>query len=292
MSFSQGWHLFGARLPTEAEWEYACRAGKSTEYWSGDSEKDLAPVDWYKENSGGRTHAIGEKETNPWGLYDVHGNVLEWTLSPWTEDYSGQLDVRHDHLDLASWDLVAAAAAPGGANRVIRGGSFEYTAGRCRSAYRYLDSPEVLQDLELLAPAHVFLESFRDGRLLGPMPSNSARFLEQVVIDRKIRRHIGPSLAGRSSELSAHSTTGLAGPRRTGANPLISLAPSRRSRRALRRCRPPPRLVCGGRIPQSPNIRRIPRSASSTKLSSAGIKKSVKTVDKANPPTTTVPKPR
>jgi hypothetical protein len=63
------------RLPSDAEWEYACRAGTVTRYWSGDSEEDLKRVGWYSGNSGDRLHAVGEKEANPFGLYDMHGNV-------------------------------------------------------------------------------------------------------------------------------------------------------------------------------------------------------------------------
>ena len=131
----------GARLPTEAEWEYACRAGTTTEYWSGSDTKDLDRVGWYADNSSGRTHRVGEKTANAWGLHDVHGNVWEWTLGPWRSSCEGRSDVRHDPSDFKSLDLAAAASAPGDAGRVICGGSFVSTAAGCRSAFRNYRSP-------------------------------------------------------------------------------------------------------------------------------------------------------
>jgi len=115
----------GARLPSESEWEYACRAGTTTEYWSGDKEKDLARVGWYAVNSVHRVHAVGEKPASPWGLFDMHGNVWEWCEDTWPSDY------KTAPTDGSAWVDQASSL------RVIRGGSFEYPAEDARSAYRY-----------------------------------------------------------------------------------------------------------------------------------------------------------
>jgi formylglycine-generating enzyme required for sulfatase activity len=117
----------GLRLPTEAEWEYACRAGKTTRFWSGDSEKDLARVGWYGDNSEGRLHVVGEKPANPWGLHDVHGNVFEW-CQDWHGPYAKEA-------------AADPKGAPSGDSRVVRGGSWVSTARGARSAYRYRNDP-------------------------------------------------------------------------------------------------------------------------------------------------------
>ncbi len=123
----------GARLPSEEEWEYACRAGSQTRYWNGDDESDLAAVGWYGANAKGRTHQVGRRPANRWGLYDVHGNVWEWTASGWTDDYSGrEAGVEVDPSAVDPADLVA----PSGAGRVARGGSFRSEGRDARTAYR------------------------------------------------------------------------------------------------------------------------------------------------------------
>jgi sulfatase modifying factor 1 len=123
-----------ARLPTEAEWEYACRAGTTSAYndgptCTGPEEKDLAldKVGWFNENSGGKIHPVRQKEANRWGLYDMHGNVWEW-CEDWYGDYNAD-------------DQVDPAGPASGSERVHRGGSWGFRVWYCRSAYRYWRRP-------------------------------------------------------------------------------------------------------------------------------------------------------
>ena len=116
------------RLPTEAEWEYAARAGTSTEYSFGNSENSLGQYAWYRDNSGGKTHPVGQKKPNPWGLYDMYGNVWEW-VQDWYGDYP-------------SSSVTDPKGPSSGSNRVNRGGSWGFDAGSCRAANRSNDSAD------------------------------------------------------------------------------------------------------------------------------------------------------
>lgn len=129
------WLGNGCRLPTEAEWEYACRAGTSTRYYAGDEESDLADVGWYHANSDGRTQPVGGKTANAWGLYDMHGNVFEW-CQDWYAEYGKTLEV----------DPVDPVGPDEGAGRVNRGGGWGNDARYCRSAYRRRSWPENRDD--------------------------------------------------------------------------------------------------------------------------------------------------
>jgi len=108
------------RLPTEAQWEYACRAGTTTARY----HEDLNAIAWYRNNSDSQTHEVGQKRPNAWGLYDMLGNVYEWCQ-----------DDRRDYMSTAAVDIET------GAHRVIRGGCWENPAQFVRSAYRYAHEP-------------------------------------------------------------------------------------------------------------------------------------------------------
>ena len=110
------------RLPTEAEWEYACRAGTTTMYSFGDSESELGAYAWYDVNTDDRAHPVGQKRPNPWGLYDMHGNVWEWC-----QDWHGEYP---------SGDVTDPMGPPQGEGRVLRGGSFDDRSSNVRSAVR------------------------------------------------------------------------------------------------------------------------------------------------------------
>jgi formylglycine-generating enzyme required for sulfatase activity len=116
-------------LPTEAQWEYACRAGSTTRYCYGDDETQLGEYAWYEENSDRKTHPVGEKTPNAGGLYDMHGNVWEWCQDWYDQGY---------YANSPTDDPTGPA---GGSIRVNRGGSWSLTARNCRSAIRFRFSP-------------------------------------------------------------------------------------------------------------------------------------------------------
>ncbi len=123
----------GYRLPSEAEWEIACRAGTVTKYWIGDKDEDLVRTGWFGGNAGGRTHAAGELKANPFGLYDIHGNVWEWVQDGWDATYYGQFSEK----------LAINPNSPfsAGSRRVIRGGVSHNSASDCRSSNRRAYDP-------------------------------------------------------------------------------------------------------------------------------------------------------
>jgi formylglycine-generating enzyme len=119
------------RLPTEAEWEYAARAGTTTAYSFGDDASQLGDYAWFDDNSDYETHPVGGKKPNPWGLYDMHGNVAEWALDEYAADTYGKLG--NGVIDTATAIRWPKKAYP----RVIRGGSWLEPAAKSRSAARH-----------------------------------------------------------------------------------------------------------------------------------------------------------
>jgi formylglycine-generating enzyme required for sulfatase activity len=117
------------RLATEAEWEYAARADTTTDYGFGDDRRRLGQYAWYEANSAAKTHGVGQLKPNAWGLYDMHGNVWEWTQD-W---YDGEYYEKSPHDD--------PPGPSAGSYRVVRGGGWDCGAGDCRSASRAVEEP-------------------------------------------------------------------------------------------------------------------------------------------------------
>jgi formylglycine-generating enzyme required for sulfatase activity len=119
----------GYRLPTEAEWEYACRAGTSTAFFFGDDSAKLGDYAWFDKNSGGRPRPVGQKQANAWGLYDISGDVWEWCNDFYKVDY---------YKESPPTDPKGPDE---GQTKVVRGGAWRFSAERCRSGYRYNENP-------------------------------------------------------------------------------------------------------------------------------------------------------
>jgi formylglycine-generating enzyme required for sulfatase activity len=116
------------RLPTEAEWECACRAGSESMYCFGDDEEQLGLYGWYVRNAGRMTQPVGAKQANAWGFCDMHGNVWEW-CADWSGEYS-------------SFMVVDPVGPSAGQARIFRGGGWSSGARGCRSAERNWRGPD------------------------------------------------------------------------------------------------------------------------------------------------------
>jgi formylglycine-generating enzyme required for sulfatase activity len=119
----------GYRLPTEAEWEYACRAGSDGDYSFGSDSRKLADHAWSADNSAKKTHPVGQKKPNAWGLFDMHGNVAEWCQDVYEKDYYKSSPEKNPH------------GPADGKLYVLRGGSWKSTADALRASYRLGETP-------------------------------------------------------------------------------------------------------------------------------------------------------
>jgi formylglycine-generating enzyme required for sulfatase activity len=118
----------GYRLPTEAEWEYACRAGTAGDYYCGDGRR-LGEHAWFADNAGRKTHPVGHKKPNPWGLYDMYGNVAEWCNDAYDKNYYQKSPAQNPR------------GPAGGRKYVLRGGAWDSKADSLRSSHRVGETP-------------------------------------------------------------------------------------------------------------------------------------------------------
>ena len=176
------------RLPSEAQWEYACRAGSTTRYCYGDEESEFGEYAWYKENSDSKTHPVGQKRPNGWGLYDMHGNVREWCQDWYDPNY---------YVNSLTDDPAGPTA---GSSRVIRGGSWSGAASLCRSARRSGNSSGLRDGRLGLRVSFVLRDTsiVAKGRPKEPeVQTTSPRPLAKKDATRPVE--IEPSVAGTSS---------------------------------------------------------------------------------------------
>lgn len=165
-------HLY--RLPTEAEWEYACRAGTETAYPSGDDAALLDEYGWYYDNAQYTYHKVGEKNPNAWGLYDMLGNVAEWTLDHYFEDIYAQWE--GDQL-INPWSKPQALDP-----RTVRGGSYDDDADKLRCASRIPSNPEKWKQRDPQIPKSFWWNT--DSPFVGFRVVRSFKEMSQEEIDR------------------------------------------------------------------------------------------------------------
>jgi len=130
------WNASGYRLPTEAQWEYACRAGTTTAYNTGNTISDN--TGWYINNSESMTHEVGKKPANAWGLCDMHGNVWDWCWDWQNDNYNNSFQTRINSGATGDQDPAGASS---GTVRVLRGGAWNASIPYMRSAFRGIRNP-------------------------------------------------------------------------------------------------------------------------------------------------------
>jgi formylglycine-generating enzyme required for sulfatase activity len=179
------------RIPTEAEWEYACRAGTKTAYSFGDDPAKLGDYAWYFDNSGDKYHKIGQKKPNPWGLYDMHGNVAEWTLDQYVPDFYKQFAGKTTSNPWAR----PTTEYP----RVVRGGSWDDDAAGLRSAARRgsnkdwkMQDPQIPQSIWYLTDAN-----FVGFRVIRPLRVPSAEEAKAYEPDPDVLKEFRAAEAGK-----------------------------------------------------------------------------------------------
>jgi len=176
----------GYRLPTEAEWEYACRAGTTTKYSFGNDARKLKAYTWFAGNSSGKTHPVGQKKPNPWGLYDMHGNVAEWCSDFYSENYYGHSPQKNPK------------GPAKGKERVLRGGAWNSTADSIRTSARSSDPS--IDDTCLASDAIGF-------RCVRNAPDNTSNEQEGVV-ENKTQRTVKTGFVYHDIYLEHKTTEG------------------------------------------------------------------------------------